>query len=126
MVGRDFTAFGGEEEEGVGFFARDFNIGLIARLGGIDGSFKGKIEFMAVGGGILDVIEDSLVRSGDGKDIFKDICGFSCGDAERDMKGKNEAQSIEGVSDIEYEFGFSRFGVRELVISEMIIPELIP
>ena len=81
MVRRYFTTIGRDEEKSEGMFTGDLNVGFIAGLSRIDGAFEFEIELMAKRSGIEGVIEDSLIRSGDLKNIFEDECGFTGRDA---------------------------------------------
>jgi len=53
----------------------------------IDRAFISEIELVAVVSSRLGIVKDSLIRSRDSEDIFKDEGGFSSRDTERDMKG---------------------------------------
>jgi len=49
---------------------------------------------VAVVGGGLGVIEDSLVRDSDIKDVLHDICCFACRDGEGHVEGQDKAEDI--------------------------------
>ena len=57
----------------------------------------------------MSIIKDSLIRSRNQENIFKDKSGFPSRDAKRDMESKSKTKSIKGVSDIkDSRFNFSR------------------
>jgi len=76
MVRRYFTSFRRQEKESISILARDFNVGFIAWLGRVNRALKFQIEFVAMRSGVLDIIENGLIRSWNTEYIFEDKGGF--------------------------------------------------
>jgi len=70
MIGGDFVIEGGDEKEGIGLFAIDFDIGFIARTLVVDFSLAIEVEMMTVGRGCFGIVEHSLIGDGNAKDLF--------------------------------------------------------
>jgi len=103
----------------------DFDVGFVAGLKFIDGSFVFEVEAVAVISGHFAVVEDGLIGEMDFKDFTKQVSCFAGGDSERDVKGEDERQGIEGVSDGRDIFARSGGGVGELLGGEVVFAELV-
>ena len=76
MVRRYFTSFRRQKKESISILARDFNVGFITRLSRVNRTLKFQIEFVAMRSGVMDIIENGLIRSWDTEYIFEDKGGF--------------------------------------------------
>ncbi len=81
MVGGDYTSGRRYKEVRVGVFTGNFDVGFVTGLSGFDLAFELKVECVTVRSGVERVVEDGLIRGGQLKDVFKDIGGFTGGDA---------------------------------------------
>jgi len=70
---------------------------------------------MAVIGGGLGVVENSLVRDADIKDLLQDEGSFSGTDGEGDVEGQDEAKDVLGiVNTSDVDGGFAGAGVSNI------------
>jgi hypothetical protein len=107
-------------------FAHDLDIGFIAGANRVDGAFMFQIKAMAVEGSGGGVIQDSLIRDLDVKDISEDMSCFSGSDSVRDIEGEDKAENIRGIMDIrEIDIRFVGSRVKEVAGFEMILSVLI-
>jgi hypothetical protein len=111
VVGGDFAAFGGDEEEGIVLFTFDFDIGFVAGLSIVNIAFMFQVEGMAVISSGLSIIKDGLIGARDFEYISEDESSFSCGYTERYMEGKDKTEGIERVTNIEDGRSFVGCGV---------------
>lgn len=73
----------------------DFDVGFVAGLEFIDGSFVCEVEAVAVVSGHFAIVEDGLIGEVDFKDFPEQVGGFPSGDGERDVKREDERQGVE-------------------------------
>lgn len=99
MVGGDFAAFRGDEEEGVMLFTFDFDVGFITGLSIADIAFIFQVKVMTVVGSGLGIIKDSLIGSRDREYISEDEGSFSCRYTHGDVEGEGKAKGVKGVTD---------------------------
>jgi len=99
VIGGNFKAFRRDKEEDVVMFAHNFDIGFISGGNGINSPFILEIEAMAVESGGSGVIEDSLIRDLDVKNISEDMRCFSGCDSVRDIEGEDKTEDIGCIVD---------------------------
>lgn len=122
----NLKAFTADKEKDVMMFAHDLDIGFIAGANRVDGAFMFQIKAMAVEGSGGGVIQDSLIRDLDVKDISEDMSCFSGSDSVRDIEGEDKAENIRGIMDIrEIDIRFVGSRVKEVAGFEMILSVLI-
>lgn len=105
--------------------AVDFDVGFVAGLEFIDGSFVLEVEAVAVVSGHFAVVEDGLIGQVDFKDLAKQVGCFSGGDGERDVEGEDERQGVERVSDGGNVLAGRGRGMGQLLGGKVIFTELI-
>ena len=99
MVGSDFTAFRGDEEESVALFPFDFDICFITGLSIVNIAFIFQVKVMTVVGSGLAIIKNSLIGSRDREYISEDEGSFSCRYTHGDVEGEGKAKGVKGVTD---------------------------
>jgi len=99
VIGSYFKAFRRDKEEDVVMFAHDFDISFISGGNGVDSAFIPEIKAMAMEGSGGSIVEDSLIRDLDIKDISENMSGFSGSDSVRDIEGEDKSEDIGCVMD---------------------------